>query len=426
MGRLWVVGAVVLLSLPRAWAEAPAEVLEPDEQEPKKEEPKPAPSKTPEQENPPRVEKLPLVIDDPGFKAKAVFPEVPVPKFDQSTRPGEEAKAKRKEWSMPQEEGVDQPAAEGDTTEVQSDDKTREDISPALAKAIAKDKSGRKPKDVVEFYRQVVTDEPDNAAANYRLGVALVRNGQLAEGVALLEKALHLKPGNPKYQCDFGLAALRLGWLEKALAACQTAALALPAEPRFQSALGDCLLAARRLTDAVEAYARAVSLTKGKNADYVYNLGLVHLYAHAFKKAIEIFDEAISLRSDYPPYYCSRGLAYENSKNIKQAIMDYSKALSLDKNDAYAHFLLAGVYSDPDDPTYTNKFEAVAHAEKAVKVTQYKNAQYLMGLARALRVARNYDQAAAIAKKAVELDPRDEYKQELGKLEQMRMQGSQK
>ncbi|MFH0939012.1 MAG: tetratricopeptide repeat protein [Planctomycetota bacterium] len=360
MSKLWLVNAVLLLSLfGGAWAESSAEILESDEQPPKKEESKLPLDATVESEDTPQVKKLPLV--------------------------------------------------------------TNEDISPLLAKAISKEKRGKKPKETVALYQQVVTAEPENAAAFYRLGIAMVRNEQLLDGAAMLEQALQLKPGHPKYLCDYGLAALRIGWLEKAAVACQTAALAVPAEARFQSALGDCQLAARRLNDAADSYKRAINLTKGRNPDYIYNLGLTHLYAHAFKKAIEIFNEVIAMRGDYSPYYCSRGLAYENIKNIKQAIADYCMALNLNKDDAYAHFLLAGTYSNPDDPTYTNKFEAVTHAEKAVKLSQYKNAQYLMGLSRALRVAHNYDQASAIAKKAIAIDPREDYKQELVHLEQMKM-----
>ena len=101
-------------------------------------------------------------------------------------------------------------------------------------------------------------------------------------------------------------------------------------------------------------------------------------------------------------------------------------ALKLDKDNAYAHSLLASVYSDPEDPTYTNKFEAMSHAEKAVKLTEYSNAQYLMGLARALRISRNYDQAVLVGRKALEIEPRDDYRRELVKIEQMRAEGHDK
>jgi tetratricopeptide (TPR) repeat protein len=203
------------------------------------------------------------------------------------------------------------------------------------------------------------------------------------------------------------------------------AAFAMPANGRYQSAAGDALLASGKISEAADAYSRAVNL-EPKNTDYMHNLGKAYLVARAYKRAGEVFDEAIRLRPDYSPYYCSRGLAFQSLKNVKDAVQCYMVAIKLDKNDAYAHYLLAGCYSDPDDPTYTNRIEAMDHAEKACKLTDFKNPQYLMGMARVLRLGLNYDQAVALARKAIELDPRDEYRQELAKFEQLRTEGGRK
>ncbi|MCY3024055.1 MAG: tetratricopeptide repeat protein, partial [Planctomycetota bacterium] len=200
------------------------------------------------------------------------------------------------------------------------------------------------------------------------------------------------------------------------------AVAAAPSNPRYQSALGDCFLALGRSGDAADAYARAVALAPS-NPEYIHNMGVAHLRGNAFKKAIEIINEAIKLRPQCAAYYCSRGIASSGLKNTKDAIRDYGAALALDRNNAYAHFLLASAYSDPDDPTYTSSFEAVEHAEAAVRLTRNRNPQYLMGLARALRVARRYDKAVDVAKTAVALDPRDEYKKELAVFEQLKAQG---
>ena len=107
----------------------------------------------------------------------------------------------------------------------------------------------------------------------------------------------------------------------------------------------------------------------------------------------------------------------------KEAIRDYTAALVLERNNAYAHFLLASAYSDPNDPTYTSAAEAVEHAERAARLTEFKNAQYLMGFARALRVARKYEMAVEIAKKAIALEPRDEFRKELTEFERLRNEG---
>jgi hypothetical protein len=237
MRRLIAALLVLGLGLSSPWlrAESAAEVLDPEEPQPKKAEPKTEPKETPKQDPPaanltpenneklPPSEKLPLVVDEPDFKAKAVFPEQPSPKFDQNTRVDETEKPKKriKEWSLPQEEGeAAEQTEEPDPPGNEATDKLKEEISPALAKAIARDKPGKKPKEQVELYKDIAAAEPKSAAAAYRLGLALVRNGQLKDGLDELEKARTLKPDNPRYQCDFGLAALQIGWVEKAFLAC--------------------------------------------------------------------------------------------------------------------------------------------------------------------------------------------------------------
>jgi tetratricopeptide (TPR) repeat protein len=429
-------GLVLALALAGCWrfalAEDASEVIEPDLA--------PAapiePSATPSEAKPAvqqSLDKRTQTIDEPGFKATVTYPEQPVPKFDQNTRPDEAVKPpKKKTLQLAKEEGVDDaesvaddpvsPVPPGDAS-ANGEDLAREDISPALAKIIEKEQHTKKHSDVVTLYHEFLNDDSENAAARYRLGLALVRNGEPTKGVVELERALLLKPANTKYQCDFGLAALQVGWHEKAVVACSAAVKARPLDARYQSAMGDCFLAARRYNDAAGCYSRAITLDKGKTPAYVYNMGMVHLHGRAFKEAVRYFDEAIRMRNDFAPYYCSRGIAQENLKNLKQAAQDYATALKIDKNNAYAHHLLAGMYSDPDDPTYTNRFAAMEHATRAVKLTDSKTPMYLMGLARALRVGRDYDQAVVVAKKAVELDPRDDYKKELNMLQQLRDKG---
>lgn len=366
-------------------------------------------------------ERLPLEVDEPGFKAKAIFPEQPVPKYEDETKPGNRfaRQISRRAWALPQEEGVE--ALSGDVkTEADGDSKeVQVEISPALAKAIAMEKRNKKAKDMLAIYKEIAAAEPESAEAHYRLGLALAKNDEPRAGATELEKCINLQPKNSRYMCDFGLVALQAGWLEKATLACQTAAVQQPANARYQSALGDCLLGTGKTSAAADAYNRAVNLDPG-NAEYIHNMALANLHGKAFKKCLEVVNEAIKARPDHAQYYCTRGLAQEATKNVKEAIADYKVAVALDKNHAYAHYLLACVYSDPNDPTYTSAYEAVEHANRAVTITQGRNALYLMALARAFRVAHNFESAVDAAKKAIMLDPRDEYKKELGEFQKLK------
>jgi len=368
-------------------------------------------------------------VDEPGFKASVKFGSSPAPKYDLSTKGGNQIPVPKtgSVWTVPLEDGYSAPANPAANAPATPDEKTPatvENISPQLASVIAREKGGAKLKDIIPAYQAIVNSDKENAAAHYRLGLAQIRGGDLQSGVNELETTIRLQPSNPKYLCDYAVAALRAGWVEKSFAACQAAIAAAPKNPRYHSALGDVHLAADHIPDAIEAYTRAVKL-EPDNPGYIYNLGLAYMRGKDFKRSLDLFNEAIRLKPQSPQYYCSRGLAYENSKNIRGAMEDYGAAIKLDKNFPYAHYLIAGVFSDPIDPTYTDPLEAVEHADKAVKLTNFKNAEYLIGLARALRVARKYDQAAIAAKKAVELEPaRSDYRQLLAEYEDLKMKGS--
>ena len=376
------------------------------------------------------IQRLPLEIDEPGFKAKAVFPEGTAPLA--TAAPGQPAapgykKLFRREWTVPEEDGqpgslVKEDAAE--TSRGEAAEAAKEQISPALAKVIAREKGNTKKnaKEMALAYQEVIKNERENAPAYYRLGLTFMRSNELVNAMNALDAAVVLDPKNTKYLCDAGLAALKAGNIDKAMRACYAASIKAPAVARYQSALGDCLSRNGNMPEALQAYSRASNL-EPNNPEYIHNLAACNLRAGAFRKTIEIVEEAIRIRPTTSAYYCTRGLAYEQTRNIKQAQQDYQRAIVLDKQNAYAFYLLAGTYSDPDDPTFTNGYEAVMAASQAVKLTQERHAQYLMGLARALRASHDYDQAIVIAKQAVAMEPRDDYRMELAKLEKGKREG---
>ena len=433
MFRLARVAAIVLILLPALprviRAESAADLLDPVPT------PKPALPLTPVTASHDAQKSLGS-IDEPGFKASAKFKTAPpLPDYDPvAGSAGTITVPKRNAWSVPKEDGAPsapnaagQTAAGGAESAHSGDDKNAKSvelISPALAGAIAREKSGAPLAEMLPLYRAISTSEPASASAHYRYGLTLLRLKETQKGLVEFEAAIALEPKNTKYLCDYGISALKAGWVEKAYAACSAVVQIAPNNPRYLTALADVHAAAGHAPEALETYARALK-EDPQNANIYYNLGLVYMHARSYKQAADTFGEALRLKPNTSMYLCSRGLAFENSKNFKMALLDYKAAIKADDKNAYAHYLYAGIFSDPEDPTYTNRFEAFEHAEKAVKLTDRKNAQYLMGLARALRLGRNYEQAADIAKKAVELEPgRVDFRQEWQRYERMKKEGT--
>ena len=357
-------------------------------------------------------------INEPDFKVTLGPPkdEFDSKPFAPAHIDGLHTASKAAEWSSAEEEGTVASSA-AQTQAVHTGPEPKEELSPALASALAKERAGKSMGEMIAIYEGIVAAEPQNAAAHYHLGVARGKSGDNVKAFAEVDTALKLSPNNPKYQCDYGLLALRNGSLEVAIMSCLAATQGASDNARYQSALGDCLLAANRVQQASAAYTRAVHLDPN-NPAFIYNLGVANLHAKSPRHALELFNEAIRLKPKFSTYYCGRGLAHESLKDIKLAIMDYRAALGMNDNNAEAHYMLANLCSDPDDPTYTDRFEAVLHADRAVKLTQNRNALYLMGLARAKRVMGSYDEAATAARQAVKLDPSPENKKQLARFEQ--------
>jgi Flp pilus assembly protein TadD len=61
-----------------------------------------------------------------------------------------------------------------------------------------------------ELIRQVISQHPDNAAAQHALGLSLIRQRQFAQALQPLKKAAQLEPGNPHYAQVYRLAQERL------------------------------------------------------------------------------------------------------------------------------------------------------------------------------------------------------------------------
>jgi tetratricopeptide (TPR) repeat protein len=75
---------------------------------------------------------------------------------------------------------------------------------------------------LVDAYREYIKLRPDQAVLYYELGLALSRNGQLAEAVVNLEKARRLEPDNYDYLQNLFILESQLEHYEKALDLAQT------------------------------------------------------------------------------------------------------------------------------------------------------------------------------------------------------------
>ena len=184
---------------------------------------------------------------------------------------------------------------------------TKANTQTALRKA-----AGHLQRGELEAARQVAQDvvqnEPQNFDALHLLGVIAGRNQQQAEAIALIGKALALKPDAQAY-CNRAAARLVLQHHAKALADCDQAIALKPELAVAHGLRGHALAALKRDQEAFAAYDRAVALNP-EYAEAWHHRGHACLNLGLLQNAIASYDRALSINPDNPGSLGNRSLCY--------------------------------------------------------------------------------------------------------------------
>jgi tetratricopeptide (TPR) repeat protein len=109
-------------------------------------------------------------------------------------------------------------------------------------------------------FRQLITKEPENAAALNYLGYMLAERGErLTESVDYIKRALAIDPENGSYLDSIGWAYYKDGKLDLAVEHLKRAADQLTTNSVVQDHYGDVLFRLGRLDDAIAAWNKALS-----------------------------------------------------------------------------------------------------------------------------------------------------------------------
>jgi tetratricopeptide (TPR) repeat protein len=116
-----------------------------------------------------------------------------------------------------------------------------------------------RPDEAEKVLRDVLAKNPLDAIALNSLGYMFAERGvRLDEAVQLLQRALKIEPGNPSYLDSLGWAYFKQGNLEQADGPLTEAAEKLPENSVIQDHLGDLRYRQGRLSEAIEAWERAL------------------------------------------------------------------------------------------------------------------------------------------------------------------------
>jgi len=197
-----------------------------------------------------------------------------------------------------------------------------------VARALALAKEGQK-EQAVALFRQALRLQPSHAPIHHNLGVALAELGRLGEAVQSFTEALRLRPDYFEALCNLASALHQLKRLDEAIAAFRRAWRLKPDHAETLSNLGLTLFYHRQAAEAVVLLKQAVRL-RPDFAEAYNNLGLAQCDLGDLREGAECFEQALRLAPHHIKAHTNLGNTYKDQGRLAEALACYELAQALD------------------------------------------------------------------------------------------------
>jgi tetratricopeptide (TPR) repeat protein len=238
------------------------------------------------------------------------------------------------------------------------------------------------------IYRRVLDIDPEHADANHLLGVLLYQDGNHAQAVESISRAIARAPDRPIYHSNLGIALRELGRLEEAVASYRKALAIKPDYAEAHNNLGNALKRMGCLEEAVASYHETLAI-KPDYAEAHYNLGFALRQLGRPEEAVACYHKALAIKPDYVAAHNNLGNALQTMGRLEEAVASYHEALAIKPDFADAHYNLVEVLDK------TNRIEALREAVAVAKRICPGHPRLSLGEARLLK--RDGDYVAARA-----------------------------
>ena len=205
-------------------------------------------------------------------------------------------------------------------------------------------------------------------SVHYNLGVVLLQRQQVEEAILHLQRVLQLKPDDPEALYGLGNALLQTGRTDEAISYYEKAIAKIPSFVEAHHNLGNALVQKGSLAEAIPHYEKVLEL-KPAHVDARYNLANAFVLEGKIGEAIAQYEAVLKTQPDFVDVL--NNIAWVLATTPQASLRDGTKA--------------------------------VAFATRADRLSGGDNPVILHTLAAAYGEAGNFDEAAANAKKAIEL-----------------------
>ena len=196
--------------------------------------------------------------------------------------------------------------------------------------------------DAVRLFSAYGERHPGNAGAQYMIGLAEWKAGDLAAADSAFDRALALDPKHQKALLNSSRELIELGRYDDALDRLNTvleldstSSVARRLQGRVLEHQGD-------IDGAIDAYQQAL-LADEHDVWAMNNLGLIYIQQGRAEDALPPLARAVELRSTSPVFQNNLGIALEQTRHFAEAESAFSAALAADSTYGKAAVSLARV-----------------------------------------------------------------------------------
>jgi len=256
-----------------------------------------------------------------------------------------------------------------------------------------------KAQQAMDHLRNAIRLRPEYALAHYNLGNALLEQNQLAEAAAEFRLTVKLNPYYADARNNLALSLAKQGKPDEAMAEFKRALALQPGLAPAYYGLGEVLVDQGKLDEAVVQFHEVLRLQPNYQPAWV-QAGLARARQGMPAEAAEAFSSALRIKPDDAEVHCRLAAALASQHRTKEAVQHYRAALKLAPDLPEALNNLAWILAANPDAQVRDGREAVDLAERACKLTDYKQPQLIGTLAAAYAEAGRFAEAVATAEKA--------------------------
>jgi len=280
---------------------------------------------------------------------------------------------------------VAQPAASLKKTFGPEDDlKTLLPLQEKFAKAMGGYHRG-KVEEAITALKEIVADRPTFDLAYSYLATIYKREGRLREAIKVLREGLAQNPQSYSIISTFGILLAESGLYDEAISVLEVGINLWDFDPEMWNYIGMAYWGKGDYKKALEAYQQALSL----DPDYPLvfnNLGSLQLSlflrdkkTEDLNKALNYFKQAIALDPELVSAYNGLGGAYKKLGKVEEAIACWQKALELNPNYDFSLYNLGLTYFELGDKKAALKYlERYLEVKKNISVSEKEKIEALI------------------------------------------------